>query len=132
MQKLLLKAFTLIEMLVVIAIIATLAALLFPMVQGMQERGKATSDLNNLRQIGLATQMYLNDNDNTFFPSAGASPWPQLLNPEIRRSMEGFQVAFRFAPGARDDADEGTGELRHSIESILTPATASLLADKVT
>jgi prepilin-type N-terminal cleavage/methylation domain-containing protein len=68
MQKLQLSAFTLIEMLVVIAIIATLAALLIPAVSSMQERGKATQDLSNLRQVGMATQMYLNDNDGAFFP----------------------------------------------------------------
>lgn len=80
MQKPLLKAFTLIEMLVVIAIIATLAALLFPAVSGMTERGKATQDLSNLRQVGLAAQMYLNDNDGTFFPPTDI--WMQDLVPK--------------------------------------------------
>lgn len=58
MLKKISRAFTLIEMLVVIAIIAILVALLFPAIGGMQERGKATQDLSNLRQIGLGTQMY--------------------------------------------------------------------------
>ncbi len=130
MQKLLLKAFTLIEMLVVIAIIATLAALLFPMVQGMQERGKATSDLNNLRQIGLATQMYLNDNDNTFFPSTGASPWPQLLNPKYVGAWKVFESPFDLRPATSDPT---RAPVSYGInQSIFTAATGSLLADKVT
>jgi len=131
MQKLLLKAFTLIEMLVVIAIIATLAALLFPMVQGMQERGKATSDLNNLRQIGLGTQMYLNDNDNTFFPSTGGSPWPQLLNPKYVGAWKVFQSPFDLRPASNTAA---TAPISYGInETTLTAGSGgSLLADKVT
>ena len=92
MRKLSLRAFTLIEMLVVIAIIATLAALLFPAVSGMQERGKATQDMNNLRQIGVATQLYLNDNDGTFFlPTVN---WMQQLNPKYLSSWKIFKSPF--------------------------------------
>lgn len=92
MQKLLLRAFTLVEMLVVIAIIATLAALLFPAVSGMAERGKATQDMNNLRQLGLATQMYLNDNDNNYFPAAKV--WMTELNPKYIGAWKIFQSPF--------------------------------------
>jgi prepilin-type N-terminal cleavage/methylation domain-containing protein/prepilin-type processing-associated H-X9-DG protein len=94
MQRIPLRAFTLMEMLVVIAIIATLAALLFPAVSGMAERGKATQDMNNLRQLGLATQMYLNDNDNNYFPSTGPDPWMKLLNPRYVGSWKVFQSPF--------------------------------------
>src|SRR4051812_15043339 len=107
MQKLSLRAFTLIEMLVVIAIIATLAALLFPAVGGMQERGKATQDMNNLRQLGLATQLYLNDNDGSFFLPAGnpTGNWMQQLHPKYLSSWKIFKSPFDGRVLAEDEAN---------------------------
>src|SRR5450432_2755109 len=57
------KGFTLIELLVVIAIIAILAAILFPVFAQAKAAAKKASCLSNLRQLGTATLMYLNDYD---------------------------------------------------------------------
>jgi prepilin-type N-terminal cleavage/methylation domain-containing protein len=59
-------AFTLVEMLVVIAIIAILASLLLPALARGQQKGKLTQCLNNLRQIGMGIAMYVHDNRDTF------------------------------------------------------------------
>ncbi len=66
-----LKAFTLLEMLVVIAIIMVLAALLFPAVASMMARGKSAKCASNLRQWGTALTSYFQDSRG-IFPNQGS------------------------------------------------------------
>ena len=64
------RAFTLIEMLVVIGIIALLAALIFPVYSSVKRGAQATSCLNNMKQLALGFQQYTADNGNRY-PFAG-------------------------------------------------------------
>lgn len=70
------RAFTLVELLVNVAIIAILLSVLLPVVTLAREKVRAYSCLSNLRQIGLASTMYAQDNDERFAsPGWNAYDW---------------------------------------------------------
>jgi prepilin-type N-terminal cleavage/methylation domain-containing protein len=122
------RAFTLIEILVVVAIIAVLAAFLFPAVTGMMERGKITQDLNNLRQIGLATQIYLNDHDSVFF--SPTINWMKELHPKTLPSWKIFQSPFDKRPPSEIDA-EAPVSYGFNANAHGTAATDPLSSDRI-
>ena len=58
------RGFTLIEILMVIAIIAVLGAILFPVFASVREKGRQISCVSNLHQLGLAIELYAQDSDD--------------------------------------------------------------------
>jgi prepilin-type N-terminal cleavage/methylation domain-containing protein len=69
------RAFTLLELLVVITIIAILAALLLPVLATAKKHATAISCLNNLKELTLAAHLYAGDNADVIIPNGiGGKP----------------------------------------------------------
>lgn len=76
------SAFTLVEILVTISIIATLAALLFPAIEQVKTAGSRSKCIANLKQMGIAIQLYANDNNGElpYAKTAGSRKvWTDLI-----------------------------------------------------
>jgi prepilin-type N-terminal cleavage/methylation domain-containing protein/prepilin-type processing-associated H-X9-DG protein len=126
------RAFTLIELLVVIAIIAVLAGFAVSALSGIQERARITQDMNNLRQIALATQTYLNDNDGGFFlPAGGTSPWMNSLHPKYLSNWKIFQSPFDKRTPSENNTTAPVS-YGFNLNAQAQPSGASLLSDKIT
>jgi len=99
------KAFTLIELLVVIAIIAILAAILFPVFAQAKAAAKKTSDMSNLKQIGLGIMMYNPDSDD-MFPRGGKQnaagnwfTWREAVSPYIKNGQQKYSNGDPYVKG---------------------------------
>ncbi len=83
------RGFTLIELLVVIAIIAVLCSLLLPALSGAKRSARSAACINNLRQIGLALELYVQDN-NHHLPVCAMIPSADTNLPPITRVLAPF------------------------------------------
>lgn len=126
------RAFTLIELLIVITIMIILASIAYPVYTNVQERSKAIQDMSNLRQLGLATRMYLNDNDGVIFSSDPSSdPWTKLLHPKYLPAWKIFQSPFDKRTSTEVDAAAPISYGLNGNTKAGGTSIAGLLSDKI-
>ena len=92
------RQFTLIELLVVIAIIAILAAMLSPALSKAREKARQTSCINQLKQLGLAEQIYRDDNHEKW------SYWLSTLYPGYMPEQKNY-LCPDYGTNSQDDAN---------------------------
>jgi prepilin-type N-terminal cleavage/methylation domain-containing protein/prepilin-type processing-associated H-X9-DG protein len=124
------NGFTLVEVLVVIAIIGILVAFLLPAIQAARESARRTQCQNNLRQIGDAVQMH--HDTRKHFPTGRnrfdqyAVSWAFFLLPY----MEETAIYNSYDSKAKVFEDENTATMRTPIETYACPSRRKAAADR--
>src|SRR5437867_7230647 len=122
------------ELLLVIPVIDILATIAYPTYISIQERARATKDMNNLRQIGIATQQYMNDDDGAL-PGSATVTWMSQLHPKYLSSWNVFQSPFDIRGASETDATapvsygiNGNNVVGTSVDKIASPTVFILFA----
>jgi prepilin-type N-terminal cleavage/methylation domain-containing protein len=96
------SGFTLVELLVVVALLAILAGLLFPVFSQVRRRAHQTSCLSNLRQVGMAMRLYLADWDGIYPYDQGPRYTPsRILDTQAREFPSDRSNRWDAAPLVR-------------------------------
>jgi len=123
------RAFTLIEMIVVLGCIAIMMSLTYPAYLTVSERAKVTKDLSNLRQIGSATQMYMNDN-NGVFPGSATAKWMSQLEQKYLSAWRVLESPFDKR--TTSESGNATTAISYGINANVLPGNVAISADKIT
>jgi prepilin-type N-terminal cleavage/methylation domain-containing protein/prepilin-type processing-associated H-X9-DG protein len=107
------RAFTIVEFLIVMAIISILSSILLPLLSKARDRARKAVCMNNLRQIYISLSMYLNDYDE-YFPCAddpvSLNPyywlwmgrgWRKILMPYIKKNINEKDPSILYCPSDR-------------------------------
>lgn len=119
------RAFTLIELLIVIAIIALLAAILFPVYGRVRENARRSSCQSNQKQVGLSIKQYLQDNDEKFPLSAVSSApygWADAIQPYLKNTQV---LHCPSDPAATNPSPSGYGYSSYFYNFLLSGVTES-------
>jgi len=144
------QAFTLVELLVVIAVLAILAALLLPALSRSKTEAYEAQCVNNLKQLGTAIQMYADEHDDrlpgpvwqglyaTYFDDTTRMPYyiaPYLGLPAPSPTVRTAVVAIctmSVKKGSQPPADTDATSLQQHVSYIVSVAVASLTSDVLT
>ena len=107
------RAFTIVELLVVMGIIAILAAMLLPALQRARESAMRTNCLNNLKQLGQGLQMYMNDHNQSLPPAHNMGDW-----------RADFTYNGGWVPEEKDSLGDLYGQYLDNREIFLCPSEA--------
>ena len=125
------RAFTMIEMVVVLGVIAIMMAFVYPAYLGMSQRAKATKDMSNLRQIALATQMYMNDNSGVF-PGSTTATWMSQFELNQKYLSSWRVLESPFDTRATSEQGNATTAISYGINSNVYSGGVAISADKIT
>lgn len=118
------RGFTLVELLVVIAVLGVLIALLLPAVQAAREAARRTSCQNNLRQLGTAVHLFENANGHLPPPKAGESTYSDLGSTFVLLLpyLEEGAIFDRFQVGKSVIDDTNLLVTSHTVPIFLCPS----------